>query len=85
MIKYIKMNQSFSIFQDNKDVGDVPYIKHHLTWSLPLLAIINCTNIVTAMQKCLSSATEDLNHGAADGRHFFYFPHSVMIKVYPKA
>ena len=72
------MDRSFSIFQDNKNINNpVPYIKDYY--------ILDYTTACHDPEdECIgykytytevSAAAEDLNHGAGDGTHFFYYPH----------
>ena len=78
MLNYTKMDRSFSIFEDNRNGNNpVPYIKDYY--------ILNYTTACHDPEdeflgykytyEEVSAAAEDLNHGAGDGTHFFYYPH----------
>jgi len=79
MIKYTSMDRSFSIFQDNRNQGAIPYINHFYILDYTTA----CQQTIAEMvgyrysYEEVSATAEDLNHGAGDGSHFFiYCPHS---------
>jgi len=88
-LKYTSTDRSFSIFQDNIDVGAI-YSLHKALLYLSFTTA--CHQTIAEMVGYrysyaeLSSAAEDLKRGAGDGSHsiYNYYPHSVMINVYPK-
>jgi len=74
------MDRSFSIFQDNKNQGGVPYVKHFYTLDFTTA----CQQTITEMigykysYEELSAVAEDLNHGAGDGTHFYLLPTQLL-------
>ena len=82
MIKYTSMDRSFSVFQDNKNKGGVPYIKNFYILDFTTA----CQQTITEMvgykysYEEVSAVAEDLNHGAGDGSHFYLLPTILLEK-----
>jgi len=68
------MDRSFSIFQDNKDVGAVPYIKDYFILDFTTACHDELVDGYKYNYAEVSSAAEDLNHGAGDVSHFYLLP-----------
>ena len=76
MLKYTSMDRSFSIFQDNKNLSGIPYIKHFYILDFTTA----CQQSITEMfgykysYEEVSAVAEDLNHEAGYGSHFYLLP-----------
>jgi len=67
------MDRSFSIFQDNKDRGAVPYMKQHFILNFTTACHDQWDEYSYSYTE-VASAAEDLNNGAADGSRFYLLP-----------
>jgi len=74
MLKYTKMDRSFSMFQYNKDIGKIPYIYNNYILDFTTACHDELVDGYRYTYAEVLSAAEDLNHGAGDGSHFYLLP-----------